>query len=67
VEDHRTGLLVPARDAQKLAEAILYLVGHPEEGRKLGEAGRRKVESSFRAEDTAKKTAAIYREVLGIS
>jgi glycosyltransferase involved in cell wall biosynthesis len=67
VEDHRSGLLIPARDPQKLADAILYLAEHPEERRKMGDAGRKRVESSFQAEQAAIKTAALYREILHIA
>jgi glycosyltransferase involved in cell wall biosynthesis len=39
--DHgRTGLLVPSGDDRCLAEAILHLLRHPEEARRIGENGR---------------------------
>lgn len=40
VSDHVTGLVV-APDAEELARACAYLVEHPGEARRLGEAGRR--------------------------
>jgi glycosyltransferase involved in cell wall biosynthesis len=49
VEDGRTGLLVPDGDAVALASAMRSILTRPDQGRGLGEAGRRKVESEFRA------------------
>lgn len=40
VEDGKTGYLVPARDAARLAERLAYLHGHPEVCRELGAAAR---------------------------
>jgi len=42
-----TGLLVPPEDATALAAALLRLQGQPEQGRAMGLAGRRRVESHF--------------------
>ncbi len=42
VEDGVTGLLVPPRDPQALAQAILKVVGDPQLAARLGEAGREK-------------------------
>jgi glycosyltransferase involved in cell wall biosynthesis len=47
VEDGVTGLLVPERDPDALAEAIDRLRNDPELGRRLGEAGRGRVVSEF--------------------
>jgi phosphatidyl-myo-inositol dimannoside synthase len=42
-----TGLLVPYRDRQKLAEAIVALAGDPERARAMGERGRERVRQRF--------------------
>jgi sugar transferase (PEP-CTERM/EpsH1 system associated) len=47
VRDGQSGLLVSARDPEALAEAILRLRRDPEEARRMGEAGRRRVERDF--------------------
>jgi glycosyltransferase involved in cell wall biosynthesis len=47
VEDGVTGLLVPAGDPEALAAAILRLRRDPVLARRLGEAGRRRVEQHF--------------------
>lgn len=43
VEDGKTGLLVPANQADKLAEAILYLLQDPDLRQTMGKAGRQRV------------------------
>jgi colanic acid/amylovoran biosynthesis glycosyltransferase len=47
VEDGRTGLIVPERDPAALAGAIRRLIEEPETARRLGEAGRARVERDF--------------------
>ena len=39
VRDRETGLAIPPGDPQALAEAVLRLVGHPEEARRMGRNG----------------------------
>jgi len=47
VEDHRTGLLVPPRSPEKLADAMVTLVDNPQLRRSMGTAGARKAENVF--------------------
>lgn len=47
VADGDTGLLVPARDAERLAIALLRVWRDPDAARRMGEAGRRRVEGHF--------------------
>lgn len=47
VQDGRTGLLVPPRDARALAEAIISLIDHPEHLSAFGAAGRRRFLEHF--------------------
>ena len=47
VEDGRTGLIVPERDAAALAAAIRRLVEEPETAQRLTAAGRARVEQDF--------------------
>lgn len=47
VDDGKTGILVSPKNAEKLAEAIIYLLSNPEVARQMGEAGRKKVEQEF--------------------
>lgn len=47
VEHDRTGLLVPARDPERLAAAIGRLAADPVAGRRLGAAGRERARGRF--------------------
>lgn len=59
-----TGLLVPPRDPERLAEAIGRILADPELGRRFGEAGRARVEQRFSADVMARRVLAIYDEVV---
>jgi glycosyltransferase involved in cell wall biosynthesis len=58
------GLLVPARDARRLADAIRLLYEHPAERLRMGRAGREKVLNEFDERIVFKKTLDVYRELL---
>lgn len=60
-----TGLLVPPADPDALAQAMLRLIQNPDEARALGERGREVVARDFSLEQMARRTAAVYDEVLG--
>jgi glycosyltransferase involved in cell wall biosynthesis len=47
VDHRRTGVLVPARSPDELAAAVLSLFHDPEECRRMGREGRRRVEQHF--------------------
>jgi glycosyltransferase involved in cell wall biosynthesis len=47
VVDGESGLLVPAQDPSALAGAIIHMIRHPEESRRMGRAGRRRIELHF--------------------
>lgn len=64
VQDGVTGLLVPPRDPAALARALLYLLRHAEEGKKLGVAGRQRVHQEFTAEQMARGTIQVYRQLM---
>jgi glycosyltransferase involved in cell wall biosynthesis len=64
VADGETGILVPPEDPYALAAAIERLLGDEPLQRKLGEAGRRRVERLFTWREAAQKNIAVYEEVL---
>ncbi len=65
IEDGVTGILVAPGDPRALAGAIRRLLADPELRRRMGEAGRRRVEERFTWRETARRTVQLYEEVLG--
>jgi glycosyltransferase involved in cell wall biosynthesis len=65
VVDEQTGLLIPPDDPDRLAAAILRLLRDRSLARRMGAAGRRRVEESFSLDSFASGVAAVYRELLG--
>jgi glycosyltransferase involved in cell wall biosynthesis len=57
-------LLVPPQDPAALAEAVNWLLGHPEEARAMGKAGRQRVLQHFDQRQVAAQIVEIYRQVL---
>ena len=65
VQDGITGLLVPMGDAQRMAEAIDYLLTHPDEATMMGVRGRERVQTHFTIQKTARMVEEVYGEVFG--
>lgn len=63
VEDGATGLLVPPDDSYALAEAIKWLLQHPEERERMGHAGCRLVYERFDMRRSTAELMQIYREL----
>jgi glycosyltransferase involved in cell wall biosynthesis len=63
VADGETGLLVPVGKPPALAQAVRTVIDDPELARRLGEAGRRRAESEFRAETMIDRFAALYEDL----
>ena len=59
-----TGLIVPPRDAEALAEAINRILLDGALRRKLGEGGRERIAEHFTAEGMLDQMLALYRRVL---
>lgn len=64
IEPGVTGLLVPVRDAESLAQAIEHLLGNPEERTAMGLAGRKLAEAEFNVSAVVDKHLAIYQRLL---
>lgn len=47
IEDGKTGLLVPAKNAKKLAEAMIWMLEHKKEADKMAKNARKKYEGEF--------------------
>ncbi|WP_227025710.1 glycogen synthase [Streptomyces fodineus] len=66
VADGRTGLLVDTDDEFEagLARALDAVLGDPETARRMGEAGRVRAVGEFGWDAVARRTAALYEEIL---
>ncbi|MCK4325701.1 glycosyltransferase [bacterium] len=64
IENDRTGILVPPRDVETLAEAIVELLDDNEKAKKIGENGRRLIEEKFSVETMVEKIESLYRDLL---
>jgi len=64
VKDGENGLLVPARDAAALAEALKKLILNPSLRRQMGEKGREFVEKEFSNQQVVGGTLAVYDRLL---
>lgn len=60
VTDGVSGLLVPERDAGSLADALGYLIHHPNTCNEMGQAGRRQVEQMFDTNSLNRKLEELY-------
>ena len=58
----RTGLV--ATSAQEYADAIRYLIAHPDEAARMGRAGREKAARLYRAQTLAAVLETLYHELL---
>jgi glycosyltransferase involved in cell wall biosynthesis len=63
VRDGETGLLVPPRDPQALAAAVLRLLADPAWARALGRAGRRWVAERFSTHAKVERLESLYRRL----
>lgn len=62
-----SGILVPVRESEAIAEALIQIVTDPDRARELGESGRDRVASDFSWEDTVRRTLELYEEVIASS
>jgi len=64
VEGNRCGLCVNPLDPNDIAQAIEYLIDHPDEARRMGENGRRAVEEKYSWESEARVLLDLYRQLV---
>lgn len=60
----KTGLLIPPADPEALAEAILWMVEHPEETSQMGLAGKRRFNELFTTQRMIKETEEAYNTLI---
>lgn len=64
VEGNECGLCVDPQDPREIAEAITWIVHHPEEARAMGANGRRAVETKYNWGAEEEKLLSLYNHVL---
>jgi glycosyltransferase involved in cell wall biosynthesis len=64
VDDGVTGYLVPPRDIDALASAIIQIVSEPARCRQMGIAGRRKLDAEWSPNVVAAQTLEVYRRAI---
>jgi glycosyltransferase involved in cell wall biosynthesis len=65
IEPNKTGVLVPVRNAEALADAIQDLIENPEKRETMGKAGRELAENVFDVNKVVEQHLDIYNELLG--
>jgi len=63
-KEHGCGITVNPLNAKEIAQAIEYLITHPEEARRMGENGRRAVVEKYSWESEGEKLLELYEELL---
>ncbi|MBF0532332.1 MAG: lipopolysaccharide heptosyltransferase II [Candidatus Omnitrophica bacterium] len=64
IEADKTGLLVPSKDSDAIAKAVLRLYHDRALGRQLTQAAQKKIREQYTIEHMAKRTLAVYQELL---
>lgn len=65
VEDGETGLLVEPDNVRGFADAIAWLLTHPEEAQRMGRRGQEIVRKQFCAERMSAETLSLYQSLTG--
>ena len=64
VQDGVTGILVPMKDVEAMANAISFLLEHPETAARMGQLGRERVMGKFTIQRTCRLLEDIYRQIV---
>jgi glycosyltransferase involved in cell wall biosynthesis len=64
VVHRQTGLLVDPEDEKGLAEAIAFLLDHPETAMRMGQSARQRVQKLFSWEDCVQAYDTLYRKLI---
>lgn len=61
----RAGYVVPVMDSKAMAKSILYCAKHPEQLKRMGETGKKRVEKYYRAQDFLEQYRELYQKLGG--
>ena len=64
VDESDCGVATDPTNPEKIADAITYLIEHPEDAKKMGENGRGAVEEKYSWEKMEERLLKIYKEIL---
>jgi glycosyltransferase involved in cell wall biosynthesis len=64
VEHNKTGLTVPTKNAQLLADAVIELIDNPHRRLLMGKLGKEKISTFFSADEFIRQHENFYRKVL---
>ena len=64
IENNKCGLCVDPREPAKIADAIIHIMEHPDEARKMGENGRKAVRELYNWEKEEEKLLETYKRLL---
>ncbi|MCD6336528.1 MAG: glycosyltransferase family 4 protein [Candidatus Latescibacteria bacterium] len=64
IQDGQSGLLVPPRDSEALAEAVLDMLAHPDWSRRMGSTARETIAQRFSFTQTVDHVEKVFRETL---
>ena len=64
VLDGETGFLLPLGDVRGLADKLAWLAEHPDERRRMGTAGRRRIQETFSLDQVLPQMKKIYEDEL---
>ena len=64
VEENNCGICVDPLSPKKIANAIEYLIKHPNKAKKMGENGRKAVLEKYNWENESKKLLKVYKKLL---
>ncbi|HMP39510.1 MAG TPA: glycosyltransferase family 4 protein [Roseiflexaceae bacterium] len=64
IEHGSSGLQLPVGDAERLAEAVIWLDAHPAECRRMGAAARLQYEQRYSAEHNYRQLMSVYRQAI---
>jgi len=64
VDNGKTGILVPIKNSDRLAKAIIYLLKNPSKAQQMGKAGRKKILKEFETKIVFKRLGAEYDRLI---